>query len=293
MLRSTLLLTSAAAALAVPASAMAASAQISPDAVDVTPAGVTRIQATNTGAHALSGKATITLAGRTVASKNVRLPKRVTSVLTMKVDAKAVDALRAADGRATIAMRLKRAGRRKASTVRRTVTLHLAGAAQPAGGPAPQQQGAPTGPQTPAATPPAPKTHFLGRMGTDGAYDDLEMDVVNGVMTITKTPLVPVLCLENGGAYRSALSFEPFVATGPWTVGTDGTSEQQSVSPNQLVQAGSRSMTFAVKETAQTADKVTGKLSISYFDSRLDVLNGYKITFTNCFGSQSFEAIPA
>ena len=219
------------------------------------------------------------------------------SDVTVKLDATALEALKQGDGRATIVMKLRRAGKKKASTARRTITLHLTGVAgQPAGAPAPQ----PAGPSRPSATPqtpvvqaPAPKTHFLGRMGTEGAYDDFEMDVVNGVMTITKTPLVPVLCLENGGAYRSALSFEPFIATGPWTVGTDGTSEQQSVSPNQLVQGGSRSMTFAVKETAQTADKVTGKLSISYFDSRLDIFNNYKIIFTNCFGSQAFEAVAA
>lgn len=291
----TILLLSFLAALALPAGAMAAPAKISPRAADVSSAGVTSVEAANPNGYALGGKAAVTMAGRTVATKSVRLPKLAVSVVALKLSSAAVETLKKGDAKATISMRLKRAGKKKASTVSRTVTLHLAGAAQPAGGSAPQPAapavpGAPQ-PQTPA--PAAPKTHFVGRMGTEGAYDDFEMDVINGVMTMTRTPLVPVLCLENGGAYRSALSFEPFVATGPWTVGTDGSAEQQSVSPNQLVQAGSRSMTFAVKETAQTAGKVTGKLQISYFDSRLNILDNYKIIFTNCFGSEAFEAISA
>ena len=296
MPRTILLLTSL-AALALPATAAAAPAKISPTATDVTSAGVTTVEAANPNGYALSGKATVTMAGRTVATKSVRLPKLAVSVVSLKLSAGALEALKKGDARATVAMKLRRAGKKKASTARRTLTLHLAGGAQPTnGGPSqqPTTPSSPSAPQTPLKqAPAAPKTHFVGRMGTEGAYDDLEMEVVNGVITITKTPLVPVMCLENGGAYRSALSFEPFIATGPWTVGTDGSVEQQSVSPNQLVQGGTRSMTFAVKETAQTADKVTGKLQMSYFDSRLDIFNNYKIIFTNCFGSQSFEAIPA
>jgi hypothetical protein len=293
MPRTTLLLAGV-VALALPATAAADPAKISPNAADVSSAGIAAVEAANPNAYVLSGKATVRMGGRTIATRTVRLAKRSVSAVKIRVDARALDALRSGDGRATIVMRLKRAGRKKVSTVRRTVTLRLAGAAQqPIGGPA-QPTGGPTSqPSAPQAPPAAPRTRFVGRMGTEGAYDDFEMDVVNGVMTITKPPLVPVMCLENGGSYRSALSFEPFIAQGPWTVGTDGSADMKSVSPNQLVSGGERTITFTVKETVHTGDKVTGKLGMSFFHSTLDILNGYKMIFINCMGSQSFEAIPA
>jgi hypothetical protein len=37
---------------------------------------------------------------------------------------------------------------------------------------------------------------------------------------------------------------------------------------------------------------VTGKLGMSFFTSKYDVFTN-AITFINCFGSQSFEAVPA
>jgi hypothetical protein len=130
-------------------------------------------------------------------------------------------------------------------------------------------------------------------MGTEGAYDDLEFTLENGQLQITKTPLVPVYCFESGaGHYGSALSFEPFVVAGPWALGSDGSVQQSGIASNQLVSSGSRGITYTLKESAQTAGKVTGKLGMSFFDSKYDFF--YKqVYFINCAGSQSFEAIPA
>jgi hypothetical protein len=130
-------------------------------------------------------------------------------------------------------------------------------------------------------------------MGDEGAYDDLEFTLVNGEITITKTPLVPVYCFENGaGHYGSALSFEPFVVTGPWTLGGDGSAQQSGIAVNRLVSSGSRAITYKLTETAQSAGKVTGKLGMSFFDSKYDIFAS-QIWFVNCSGTQSFEAVPA
>jgi hypothetical protein len=82
------------------------------------------------------------------------------------------------------------------------------------------------------------------------------------------------------------------VAAGPWTVGTDGTVTQSGISGNQLISGGSRSITYTVTGTSQDAGRVAGTLGMSFFDSRYDVFTK-TITFINCAGSQSFEAVPA
>jgi hypothetical protein len=129
-------------------------------------------------------------------------------------------------------------------------------------------------------------------MGTEGAYDDLEFTLIGGKITITKTPLVPVYCFENGaGHYQNALSFEPFVVTGPWNLGADESVQQSGIAVNRLVSSGSRGITYKVSETAATASTVSGKLGMSYFDSKYDIFSN-QIWFVNCSGSQSFEAIP-
>jgi hypothetical protein len=317
--------------LALPAAAHAGPVKIGPRASAVSPAGVTTIEAANSSRHVLRGSVTVTVAGRKVASRSVRLGTLSVTSVSLRLDARALDALRAAGGRARITLRVRRAGGR-ATTARRSLTLRLPSGTQPGpgtpgapagspapGGPAPGSPpagtpGTPsTGPGTPpagtpgtppAGTPSAPGTPpagpagtpssntWVGRMGTEGPYDDLELTAAGGQLVFTKPPLVPVLCLENGGAYRSALSFEPFDAPGPWTVGTDGSVAKSAISTNQLVMAGARSITYKVEGTAQEAGRITGKLGMSFFDSRYDIFTN-KITFTNCFGSQSFEAVPA
>jgi hypothetical protein len=129
-------------------------------------------------------------------------------------------------------------------------------------------------------------------MGDEGAYDDLELTIDNGQMTITKAPAVPVVCGENGGAYRSSISLELFDAPGPWTIGTNGLVEKQGVAVNTLVYSGTKTINYKVEETKQEGGKVTGKLGMSFSDSKYDVFSK-STTFVNCAGTQAFEAVPA
>ena len=200
----------------------------------------------------------------------------------MKLGARALAAVRRAGGRATISLRLRR-GRGRATTVRRT--LSLGGVAAPAG------PGAP-GTQAPSSQPAPAATRFAGRMGDEGGYDDFELTAENGQLQITKPPTVPVMCFENGGSYRSALSFELFDAQGPWTAGTDGEVRKEGIAVNQLVSGGARGITYEVTGTSANGCRVAGTLAMSFFHSTYDVFTN-TITFINCSGSQSFEAVPA
>ena len=92
--------------------------------------------------------------------------------------------------------------------------------------------------------------------------------VSGGQLQFTRPPLVPVACFENGGSYRSALSLEPFVAAGPWTIGTDGSVAQQGIAGNQLVSGGARTITYKVAGTAQQAGRITGTLGMSFVEER-------------------------
>jgi hypothetical protein len=129
-------------------------------------------------------------------------------------------------------------------------------------------------------------------MGTEGPYDDLELTVAGGQLQITKAPTVPVSCFEMGGAYRSSLSFELFDAPGPWTIGTDETVAKTGIAVNQLVSGGERGITYKVTGSTQEPGRVAGTLGMSFFDSKYDIFTN-KITFINCAGAQSFEAVPA
>jgi hypothetical protein len=285
------------AVLALPGTALAAQAKISPQASAVSAAGVTSVEAANPNRYALRGKATVTVRGRTVATRTVRLPKRSVTEVRLRLGAKALAALRAAGGRATITLRLRRTGSRRTATARRTLTLRTAAAAPQAPAAGTPTAPAPSGPETGAAssgTAPAPpaSNRWAGRMGTEGPYDDLELTIDGGQLQITKAPTVPVSCFENGGSYRSALSFELFDAPGPWTVGTDGNVAKQGIAVNQLVSGGARTITYKVTGTTQDAGRVAGTLGMSFFDSKYDVFTN-TITFINCAGSQSFEAVPA
>src|SRR4051794_33716639 len=277
------------AVLLLPAAAHAAPAKLSPRASAVSASGTATIEAANPNRYALRGTATVTVGGRAVAKRSVRLPRRSVTELALSFDAEALAALRAAGGRATITLRVRRSGGRR-TTARRTLTLRLPAASpqDPAPGP-----GTPGGPAPAPAPAPAPGSgRWVGRMGSEGAYDDLELTVAGGQLQITKPPFVPVSCFENGGRYRSALSLAPFVAAGPGTVGTDGSVTQSGISGNQLVSGGSRSITYKVTGASQDATRLAGTLGMSFSDSRYDVFTN-TITFINCAGSQSFEAVPA
>jgi hypothetical protein len=129
-------------------------------------------------------------------------------------------------------------------------------------------------------------------MGNEGPYDDLELTASGGQLQITKAPVVPVSCFENGGSYKSALSFELFDAPGPWSVGTDGSVAKEGRAVNQLVGSSARTITYKVTGTTEAPGRLAGTLGMSFFDSKYDVFTS-TITFINCAGSQSFEAVPA
>ena len=191
--------------------------------------------------------------------------------------------MRAAGGRVTLKLRLHRPDARL-TTARRTLTLRL-----PSG--APQTPAPPA--QPPATVPEPPATsRWVGRMGTEGAYGDLELTVTGGQLQITKAPVVPVSCFAMGGSYGSAISFELFDAPGPWTIGTDGLVAKQGIAVNQLVGGGARTINYKVTGSTQQAGSVAGTLGMSFADSKYDIFTN-SITFINCAGSQSFDAVPA
>ena len=276
------------AGLALPASASAGPAKISPSATPISAAGVTKVEVANTARSVLRGKAEMVAGQQVVATRSVRLRKRSVGTVRFTLVPEAIEAVRTSGGRVRILMTLRRPGGRR-TTARRTLTLLL-----PAGAPAPAPDTTVPADQPQATTPPpAPApTRFAGRMGSEGEYDDLELTVENGLLTITKAPVVPVTCAENGGSYAASTSFELFDAPGPWTVGTDGSVEKQGVAVNQLVYSGERTITYKVTETSADADRVAGKLGMSFFHSEYDPFTN-AIAFVNCFGSQSFEAVPA
>jgi hypothetical protein len=283
------------AVLALPGAALAARATISPQASAVSAAGVTSVEAANPNRYALRGKAAVTVRGRAVATRTVRLPGRSVTTVKLRLGAKGLAALRAAGGRATITLRLRRSGGRRTTVARRTLTLRTAPAGPQTPAPGTPAAPAPSGQENSAAPDGAPapaSNRWAGRMGTEGPYDDLELTVEGGQLQITKAATVPVSCFENGGSYRSALSFELFDAPGPWTIGTDGNAAKQGIAVNQLVSGGARTITYKVTGTTQDAGRVAGTLGMSFSDSKYDVFTN-TITFINCAGSQSFEAVPA
>jgi hypothetical protein len=275
------------ALVAVPAAALAKPPKISPHPSPVSEAGVATVEVANPNTYALRGATTVTVGSRAVLRRSVRLAKRSIKTIRLRFNANAVQALRAADGRARIALRVRRPGGRT-STARRKLTLRLPSGGAPAPAPRPG-----TGGDGGGANPAPPASNrWVGRMGTAGPYDDLELTLAGGRLQITRTPFVPVSCFENGGSYRSSTSFELFTAPGPWTVGTDGLVAKQGIAVNQLVGSGARTINYKVTKTAQLPGRLTGTLGMSFFDSKYDVFTS-TILFINCAGSQSFEAVPA
>ena len=267
--------------VALPASAQAAQVKISPNPSTVSNAGKATVEVANPNRYALRGTAKVTSRGRTVAARSVKLPKRSVTAVKLRFGSDAVSALRDAGGRGTLKLQLRRSNGRR-MIAKKKVSFQLPSGDRPA----------PAGP-TPGGQPSQPASdRWVGRMGDEGAYDDLELTLAGGQLQITKPPLVPIYCLENGGTFRTGLSYEPFLVPGPWTIGTDATVAQSGISLNQIVTGGSRSINYKVTGTAQQAGKVTGTLGMSYFDSQYDIWSN-TITFVNCSGAQSFEAVPA
>jgi hypothetical protein len=128
-------------------------------------------------------------------------------------------------------------------------------------------------------------------MGGEGAYDDLELTVVDGRIEITRPPLVPVYCFELLGGNDSAASLELFDAPGPWTVGSDASVEKEGIAGNELVGSSPRTITYKLTGTTQEPGRLTGSLGMTFYGSRYDPFSG-TVTI-NCSGTQSFEAVPA
>jgi hypothetical protein len=245
----------------------------------------------------------MTLGGDRVASRTVRLPKRSVTRVSLRLSGGALDALRSASPqRATLTLRVRRAGG-AATTVRRKLTLRAAGApapapAAPAGGAVPPAGPAPAPapkPATPApvVTPPAPADRWVGRMGTEGPYDDLELVLSGGGFEITKAPALPVYCFETGGRPDdSAVSGELFDAPGPWAFGTDGEVAKEGVAVNRIVGRSPRTITYKVTGAVREPARITGTLGMSFFAARTHVYWG-SLVIVNCAGSQGFEAVPA
>lgn len=285
-----LLFISLLALLVLPAAALAAPAKISPKAAAVTAGGITTVEVANPNAYVLRGKAVVIAGQQIIATKTVKLRKRSVSTIRLRLGAKALEALRTAGDKATISLKLRGRGGAK-STAKRKVTLRAPAApGAPVGDGAAGQGSAPA----PAPTPAAPaSSRWVGRMGGEGAYDDLEFTIDGNQLTFTKMPLVPIYCFEMGGWYRNSLSFDLFNAPGPWTIGTDGLIEAKSISANTLVTGGERTMNHTVKNVTVAANQVTGTMGMSFSTSRLDIFDNYNIVFINCSGSQSFDAVPA
>ena len=292
------------------ASFAAAKAKISPNPETVSAAGVVSIEAANPTSRALRGKATIAAAGRTIASKTVRLPKRSVAEIRLRLGAKALAALRSAGSqRVTVKLRLRRSGG-AFKTATRKLTLRAASGAAGAGGgaksptpvsPSGQMPGSSNGPNgqsgsTPPPPPPPPSNRWVGRMGTEGPYDDLAFTLEGGKITLTKSPLVLTSCLESGASNGLRTSYEPFVVAGPWTLGGNELVSQMGIASNPLVGSGERTINYRVRDTVEQPGKVTGVLSMSYFDSRLVPMpypTPWKSVYVNCAGTQGFEAVPA
>jgi hypothetical protein len=256
-------------ALVLPGTALAAPVKISPKAVTVADDGVALVEVANSSSHAFRGTAAVTAGSRKIVSRKLRLPRLSVSDVKLRFNSSAVSALRSAGSRGTVKLSLRRAGGRRWSGKRR-LAFRL-----PGGGP------------------PAPASNrWLARMGGEGAYDDFEFTLDGGQMTLTKPAFVPVYCFENGGTFRKGLSFELFDVPGPWTIGTDGSQAKSAPSVNSIVTGGARSITYKVTNTAAQAGSVTGTLGMSFFDSQYDIFSN-TITFVNCSGAQSFDAVPA
>jgi hypothetical protein len=95
-----------------------------------------------------------------------------------------------------------------------------------------------------------------------------------------------------GGSYRSSSSLELFNLLGPWKLGNQtATQTKRSIAVNQLVSSGERTITYKMTST-RSGNKITGKRTMSFSDSKYNPFTN-AITFINCSGTESYEAIPA
>ena len=271
------------ALLAVPGAALAAPVKISPHAVAVSDAGTATVEVANPNRYALRGTAAVAAGSRTVVKRSVRLAKRSVTGVKLRLGGQGVAAVRAAGGRVTFKLRLRRPDARRhhgsadAHPAPPLERAAVAGAARSVAG-----AGARAARDEPLGRPDGHRRRLRGSRA----------DRHGGQLEITKAPVVPVSCFAMGGSYGSAISFELFDAPGPWTIGTDGLVAKQGIAVNQLVGGGARTINYKVTGSTQQAGQISGTLGMSFADSKYDIFTN-SITFINCAGSQSFDAVPA
>jgi hypothetical protein len=252
-------------------------------AVTVSRKGVALIALTNPNGYAVKGSLSLAAGKLKLGKGKVSLAARANGRVRVKLSKKALRRLRTrrrlrATATAKVTGPVGKAGvTRKKLTLKAPARKRKRRAAPPSGG---------GGGQTPAAG-----NRWVARKGTSGAYDDFRFTLGAGNITLTQPTLLFVSCFEMGGAFRSSSSFESFNLLGPWALGNQSTTRQQrSRAVNQLVSSGERTITYKMTST-RSGDRITGKLTMSFSDSKYNPFTN-AITFINCSGTQSYEAIP-
>ncbi len=257
--------------MAVAPPAMAAPAKIKPGAVSAS--GLAPVKITNPNRYSLKGSIRLVSGKTKLASSRVAVKPRKSKTYRLRLSSAALATLRANGSmRVTVSARLGRPGRR----ARRYVKGTTAEVRSPHG---PQRRGG---------------NGVAGNRwkGTTSTGAEFPLTVDGGNVNLTEQVLQPVSCSEIGGAYRVALSSEPFDLLGPWPLGNqDGTQTKQVPRVNTLVTSGARTVTYRLK-TSRSGNQISGSLIQTFSDSRFDIFSN-TITFINCAGTLDFTAVPA
>ena len=253
-------------------------------AVTVSKKGVVLIELNNSNGYAVKGSLSLAAGKLRLGRAKVSLAANGKESVKVKLSKRARRALRKRRRLRATAVAKVSGPVGKAGVTRKRLTLKAPPRKRvrrrPSGG------GGGGGGQTPTAG-----DRWVARKGTSGAYDDFKFTLTGGNITLTQSTLVFVSCLEMGGSYRSSSSLEIFNALGPWALGNqNATQKKQSVAVNQLVGSGQRTITYKLT-SSRSGDRITGKLTMSFSDSKYNPFTN-AITFINCSGTQSYEAIP-
>ncbi len=254
-------------------------------AVTVSKKRVASIEITNPNAYAVKGALSLTAGKLKLGKAKVSLAASARKSLKVKLSAKAMRKLRKLRKlRATATAKVKgpigKAGvSRKKLTLKAPARKKKPAARKPSGGGG--------GGQTPGAS-----NRWVARKGSTGAYDDFAFTLNGDNITLSKQTMLFVSCFEMGGSYRSSSSLELFNLLGPWKLGNQTTTQtKRSIAVNQLVSSGERTITYKMTST-RSGNKITGKRTMSFSDSKYNPFTN-AITFINCSGTESYEAIPA
>ena len=104
---------------------------------------------------------------------------------------------------------------------------------------------------------PRAANRWAGRMGTEGAYDDLEFTLIGGRSRSPRPRSSPSTASRWAAstATRSPSSRSSWPARG--RSAPTAASQQSGIAVNQLVSRGSRGITYKIEEIARTGDTVT------------------------------------